>query len=549
MKKLAILLLALLMLSQASALEIFDPRSAGYLEAEYSEFGNISVATKDGTMPYLKLNLYSFPRESETLRVYSMDTDPNAVFAEKDGEPAYLFEWKNLQQGVYDYRLDAFVKSSQFFPKINKKIEFPFSVPDEIKQFTQATRKTESDDLEIKQTANKIIAGETDAYKIAFKLAEWVHEHTTYDEAYWKDVYSAKSVLESGRGVCDEFSNLFIALARSVGLPARYVVGSVYTNIPTINDFQYHAWAEVWLPDFGWVPFDPTFAEYGWIDPTHIKVRDSKIVEPTSISYAWQKGDVIASSLNSDVKIITKRDDLPEYIKTESWLQEDKINFGSHDILWLQLENTQDFYIHTAAWLSKAPDIDGKNQADLLLGPKEKTTIGWIINVPADLDEHYTYTYQIESSALFSANSSAKLEVVPKDAAYISLAEARNKIDELAVAKKNSGQPKISVTFEFPSETFVNTQATITAKIKNSGTAPNEKFKVCMDDNCKNIYVGINDNVEQNFTLIETAPGIYKHILKFSDNTQEIEISVKNKTFVMLLLDFLRALFGSQRAE
>jgi len=70
-----------------------------------------------------------------------------------------------------------------------------------------------------------------------------------------------------------------------------------------------------------------------------------------------------------------------------------------------------------------------------------------------------------------------------------------------------------------------------------------------MDDNCKNIYVGINDNVEQNFTLIETAPGIYKHILKFSDNTQEIEISVKNKTFVMLLLDFLRALFGSQRAE
>lgn len=545
-KKIALLLFALLIFVDVAAIEAFDPRTASYIELDYAEFGNITVIPKDDLLPYLKLNLFSFPRETETLRVFDLKTNPISILEEKEGEKSYLFSWKNLKSGTYDYRLEASIKNSQQFPKVYKKINFPFYVPDEIKQYTQATKKTESDDFEIKETANKLAAGETDAYKLIFKIANFVHEQITYDEAYWQDVWSAKEVLQTKRGVCDEFTNLFIALVRSLGIPARYIVGSVYTNIPTVNDFQYHAWAEVWFPDIGWVPFDPTFAEYGWIDPTHIIVRHSKIVEPVSISYSWQNGNVIASNLESKIKIISKTHDLPNYINAEVWLQEDKVKIGSYNILWMRLENTQDFYIHVASWLSKAPNIEGKNQHEILLGPKEKTTVGWILKTPSDLDENYIYTYTIEAQTLFSQNKSIKLEVNPKSSNYISLKTAESKLAELTAAKEVKGEPKISVEISHPKEAFVTYPILITAKIKNSGTAPADMFRICLNEKCKNLYIGINDYVEQNFTVIENDIILHKYTVSYEDQKQEIEILVKKKTLLILLREFFNKLFSLQ---
>jgi transglutaminase-like putative cysteine protease len=66
-------------------------------------------------------------------------------------------------------------------------------------------------------------------------------------------VPSAARVLQERKGDCNEATTLFVALARSAGLPARTVSGLLYVN----GRFYYHAWAEVYLSD--WVPVDPTF--------------------------------------------------------------------------------------------------------------------------------------------------------------------------------------------------------------------------------------------------------------------------------------------------
>jgi hypothetical protein len=66
---------------------------------------------------------------------------------------------------------------------------------------------------------------------------------------------SALGVLESGVGDCTEHTILYVALARSLGLPARTAVGLVYLE----GSFFYHAWPEVWLGE--WVAVDPTFGE------------------------------------------------------------------------------------------------------------------------------------------------------------------------------------------------------------------------------------------------------------------------------------------------
>lgn len=63
------------------------------------------------------------------------------------------------------------------------------------------------------------------------------------------------------RGVCQDFANLFICMARMLGIPARYVCGYIYTGPKNENKIQSeasHAWVELYLPEIGWKGFDPT---------------------------------------------------------------------------------------------------------------------------------------------------------------------------------------------------------------------------------------------------------------------------------------------------
>ncbi|CAN5680409.1 hypothetical protein BH11MYX1_BH11MYX1_52220 [soil metagenome] len=63
------------------------------------------------------------------------------------------------------------------------------------------------------------------------------------------------------RGVCQDFTNLMICLARLLGVPARYVCGYIYTGPKAQNTAQSeasHAWVQLYLPQIGWNGFDPT---------------------------------------------------------------------------------------------------------------------------------------------------------------------------------------------------------------------------------------------------------------------------------------------------
>jgi transglutaminase-like putative cysteine protease len=69
------------------------------------------------------------------------------------------------------------------------------------------------------------------------------------------EVYSTR------RGVCQDFANLLICMARLIGVPARYRVGYIYTGADYENKVQSdasHAWVELYLPWAGWRGFDPT---------------------------------------------------------------------------------------------------------------------------------------------------------------------------------------------------------------------------------------------------------------------------------------------------
>jgi transglutaminase-like putative cysteine protease len=86
-------------------------------------------------------------------------------------------------------------------------------------------------------------------------IAEYIKSHFQYARDVTLATSPIDDLLEHGKGVCQDFTHLMIAVLRAFGVPARYVSG--YIHRPD-KESQSHAWCEVWFPDLGWFGVDPT---------------------------------------------------------------------------------------------------------------------------------------------------------------------------------------------------------------------------------------------------------------------------------------------------
>jgi transglutaminase-like putative cysteine protease len=122
-------------------------------------------------------------------------------------------------------------------------------------------------------------------------VSAFIKAHFTYAPAVTHASSPVDDVLRQGKGVCQDFAHLMIAVLRSYGVPARYVSG--YIHRPG-RDSQSHAWCEAWLPGAGWVGIDPTNDRP--VDELHVKVavgRDFTDVPPNKGVYRGQAQESI----------------------------------------------------------------------------------------------------------------------------------------------------------------------------------------------------------------------------------------------------------------
>jgi transglutaminase-like putative cysteine protease len=68
----------------------------------------------------------------------------------------------------------------------------------------------------------------------------------------------AEEAFAAGHGVCQDFAHIFIAAARRLGVPARYISGHLFRRDGAHLQPAAHAWVEAWVDTLGWVAFDPT---------------------------------------------------------------------------------------------------------------------------------------------------------------------------------------------------------------------------------------------------------------------------------------------------
>ena len=100
------------------------------------------------------------------------------------------------------------------------------------------------------------------------RLAEAISDTVKYEQGATDVWESASKAFARGKGVCQDHAHVFISAVRSLGLPARYVSGYLFSGGDEPSEAN-HAWAEVWIEDLGWVGFDPA----NGICPTDSYVR------------------------------------------------------------------------------------------------------------------------------------------------------------------------------------------------------------------------------------------------------------------------------------
>lgn len=136
---------------------------------------------------------------------------------------------------------------------------------------------------EVLKQAMDLCVGQKSVFEKADAIMRWIHSEFTYRTGVTRAETHLEDAFQLRAGVCQDFTHVMIGMCRSMRLPARYVSGYLYTGgRETLQGAQAsHAWCEVYLPESGWIGFDPTNAVIA--DQRYVKIavgRDYEDVAP-----------------------------------------------------------------------------------------------------------------------------------------------------------------------------------------------------------------------------------------------------------------------------
>ena len=163
------------------------------------------------------------------------------------------------------------------------------------------SRLTEPDEA-LREVARSLSEpGDTDLALVE-RVNQWVHERMTYAGGVTGVRTTAAEALALGKGVCQDYAHIMLALLRCQGAPARYVSGHY------LGEGGTHAWVEALLPDparsgaYIARPFDPTHGDQPGLKHITVAVgRDYSDVAPTSGAFRAPYGGRLAARKQAGV--------------------------------------------------------------------------------------------------------------------------------------------------------------------------------------------------------------------------------------------------------
>ena len=137
--------------------------------------------------------------------------------------------------------------------------------------FLKPTRLTEIGDNEVEKDIPSLEAG-TRIFEFLREINQALHQVIKFQAGVTHPGTTAREAWAAREGVCQDFSHIFIGLARNRGIPARYVSGYLHQGGAYQGASQMHAWVEAFVPGLGWKAFDPSnqlMANHHYIKVAH----------------------------------------------------------------------------------------------------------------------------------------------------------------------------------------------------------------------------------------------------------------------------------------
>lgn len=195
----------------------------------------------------------------------TFDPEPKEIVKDKWGQEVARYEFTNIGANQHTdvsmkVREEMYRTRYYVFPDRVGKLE---EIPSDIrKQYLVDDVKFSYHSPVIQDAVKASVGTETNPYWIGRKIFRYVIDHMTYElSGGWN---TAPTVLARGTGSCSEYTFVYIAMCRAAGLPARYVGAVSWRDDDASWDDVHHRWVEIYLPNYGWIPVDPSGGDNPW---------------------------------------------------------------------------------------------------------------------------------------------------------------------------------------------------------------------------------------------------------------------------------------------
>ena len=487
------------------------------IKIDVSSEAKINPISSDYSVKYININLSHYPYEYFGQEVVSFDFKPDA----KIENNALLFSWQAPKDKI-NFSYNAKIKTRNDIVKVKEKIPFPIlDLSEELIPYTEPSEIIDSNDEDVIGFAAEIAEGEDDLYVIVHKMAEWTKSNIKYDLSTLTAEVSQKAswVLDNRQGVCDELTSLFIAMLRSLGIPAKFVSGVAYTESELFADnWGSHGWAEVYFPGYGWGPYDVTYGQFGYIDPTHVKLKESVDSNEPSVQYKWVASNIDLDTEQLDIKasVEEKIGRIQDVINLDAGVLKENIGFGSYNLIEAILENTEDYYTSSEIYLSRPKEVEiiGKAFKNVLLKPNEKKSVFWIVKLADELQKNFIYTFPVTVGTIKGSESSTEFRSKKDDITY-TLAEISSILKQKEEEEEKTYSRDVEIECDINRNEFYSYEnAFVQCKIKNVGNTNLKNLNVCFESDCEKADLSIMQEKRFNYTVEKEIAGKQESIFK-----------------------------------
>jgi transglutaminase-like putative cysteine protease len=222
-------------------------------ENETQEVVGIDFSNSLKAINQFSINGYGF----KTIRVH-----PKQTFQ----EIAFKATFKVIKKEINPFSFDLLPVIAEEYALISSP-DFIIDFEPYLKRTVFTTLPTQSENIFLFDRTKSI-------FDNLQQLNTWVFYHIYFTTGVTDVKTLLDEIIEKRQGVCQDFSHLFCAIGRKNSVPIRYVSGYLHQGNNYFGDAQMHAWVEAFIPNIGWVGFDPTNNILANND--HIKVAHGK---------------------------------------------------------------------------------------------------------------------------------------------------------------------------------------------------------------------------------------------------------------------------------